>query len=61
MFGLKTSQSPILTIFIAVIISAYNHHTTDIVIQYGLPPVNVDAETKTEGVHNIYPTKKGGG
>jgi hypothetical protein len=60
MFGLKTSQSPILTIFIAVIISAYNHHTTDIVIQSGLSSVIVDAKAETEGVHNIYPTKKGG-
>jgi hypothetical protein len=48
MFGLKTSQSPILTIFIAVIISAYNHHTTDIVIQSGLSSVIVDAKAETD-------------
>ena len=60
MFDLKSSQSPILTIFITVIISAYNHHTADIVIQFGLPSVIVDAKAETEGVPNIYPTKKGG-
>jgi hypothetical protein len=60
MFGLKSSQSPILTIFIAVIISAYSHHTADIVIQFGLPSVIVDAKAETEGVPNIYPTKEGG-
>jgi hypothetical protein len=60
MFGLKALHYPILTIFIAVIISAYNHHTADIVIQHELPSINVDVRTKTEGVVMLYPTKKGG-
>jgi hypothetical protein len=61
MFSLKTFQSPILTIFIAVvIISAYNHRIADVAIQYSLPPVIADAETETEGFAKIYPTKKDG-
>jgi hypothetical protein len=61
MFGLKTLQYPILTIFIAVIIiSAYNHRTADIAIQYSLPTVIADSGTGTEGFPKIYPTKKGG-
>jgi hypothetical protein len=56
MFGLKTLRSTILTIFIAVIISAYNHHTAVIIIQSGLP---ADAKAET-GVVMLYPTKKGG-
>jgi hypothetical protein len=61
MSSLKTLQSPILTIFIAVIIiSAYNHPTADIVIQHKLPSANVDVRTKTEGIVMLYPTKKGG-
>lgn len=59
MFGLKTLQSQILTIFIAVIIiSAYNLHTADIAIQYRLPPVIVDAGTKTEGFPNNISNKE---
>jgi|GEM_PF-1794178 hypothetical protein len=61
MFGLKTFQFPILTIFVAVvIISAYNYHIAVIAIQYSLPPVIADARPETEGFAKIYPTKKGG-
>jgi hypothetical protein len=61
MFGQKTLHSPILTILIAVIIiSAYNHHTTDIAIQHEPPSVNVNVKTKIEGVVMLYPTKDGG-
>jgi hypothetical protein len=60
MFSLITLRFPILTIFIAGIISAYNHHTADIVIQHELPSVNVDVRTETEGGFMLYLTKKGG-
>ena len=41
MFGLNNPQFPILTIFVVVIIAAYNFHTIDVALKYEPPSVNI--------------------
>jgi hypothetical protein len=60
MFGPKILQSHISTVFIVVIIAAYNYHTVDAATQYKLPSVNTENRAKTDRVTMIYPTIKGG-
>lgn len=60
MFGLNNPQFPILTIFLVVIIAAYNFHTIDVALQYEPPSVNIVDKAKTGRVAMVYPTMKGG-
>jgi hypothetical protein len=59
MFGLNNPQFPILTIFVVVIIAAYNSHTINAVLQYEPPSVNIVDKVKT-AIAMVYPTMKGG-
>jgi hypothetical protein len=61
MFGPKILQFYLSTVFIVVIIAAYNYHTVDAAPQYKLPSVNTENRAKTDNwVTMIYPTVKGG-
>ena len=60
MFGLNNPRFPILTIFVVVIIAAYNFHTIDVTLQYEPPSVNIVDKLKSERVAMVYPTMKGG-